>query len=205
MIYKINFAKNVIFCLKSFLFFFLIDKIEHIKGVKMATKKTATKTTSKAKLNIDFEEKNQSKKTKQSSKRAQKRVEKSLKKVGFTAIILAVLFLIVGAGAGWVVTKIICKNDCFEMIGMDEISIEIGSSYVDQGVKIVAFGKDESESVSVETNLTKNADGSYTSNEEGTFYMIYKSSCFKYGQLFKVEKIRLISFVEASEPGERLD
>ena len=49
----------------------------------MATKKTATKTTSKAKLNIDFDEKNQSTKTKKSSKRAQKRVEKSLKKVGW--------------------------------------------------------------------------------------------------------------------------
>lgn len=90
------------------------------------------------------------------------------------------------------------------MIGKDEISVEIGSSYYDQGVKIISFGKDQQESVEIETNLTKNADGSYTSNEEGTFYIKYKSNSFKYGKLFKVERIRLISFVEASEPGEMI-
>ena len=59
--------------------------------------------------------------------------------------------------------------------------------------------------LSVFVGCSKVGSNMFTSNEEGTFYMIYKSSCFKYGQLFKVEKIRLISFVEASEPGERLD
>lgn len=168
----------------------------------MATKKTASKTSSKAKLNMDLFEESPSKSNKKSTKRTQKKVEKSIKKASPLAIVLAVLFLLLGAGAGFLTCKVICKNDCFDIVGMDEISIEIGSSYVDQGVKVVAFGKDEAASVSVETNLTKNADGSYTSNEEGTFYILYKSSCFKYGKLFKVEKIRLISFVEASEAEE---
>ena len=170
----------------------------------MATKKTASKTTQKAKLNFDFGLDEPPKQTKKSSKRTQNKVKKSVKKVGFVPIIFAVLFLAVGVGAGWLTTKIICKNDCFEMIGKDEISVEIGSSYYDQGVKIISFGKDQQQSIEIETNLTKNADGSYTSNEEGTFYIKYKSNSFKYGKLFKVERIRLISFVEASEPGEMI-
>lgn len=169
----------------------------------MATKKTATKTSQRAKLNIETSSSRQT--SKKSSKKVEKQVKKSVKKVGFAGLVLALLFLLVGAGCGWFVTKTICKNDCFELIGMDEISIEIGSSYQDQGVNVVAFGKDVSDSVSIETNLTKNPDGSYTSNEEGTYYIIYKSSSFKYGKLFKVEKIRLISFVEASEPSEKID
>ncbi len=196
----------------------------------MATRKTATKTTQKAKLNLGFGDNvdnlaSKSKKSRstssrgrksstsrstssniaQPSKRTQKKVEKAIKKASPVAIIVAILFLVVGLGAGWLATSIICKNDCFDIVGMDEISIEIGTNYVDQGVKIVAFGKDESASVSIETNLTKNADGSLTSNEEGTFYIKYKSDCFKYGKLFKVEKIRLVSFVLPSEPSEKID
>lgn len=203
----------------------------------MATRKTATKTTQKAKLNLGFGDnvENSASKYKKSSstssrggrksstsksttskrtvssniaqpsKRTQKKVEKTIKKASPVAIIVAILFLVVGLGAGWLTTSIICKNDCFNIVGMDEISIEIGTDYVDQGVKIVAFGKDESASVSIETNLTKNADGSLTSSEEGTFYIKYKSNCFKYGKLFKVEKIRLVSFVLPSEPSEKID
>ena len=170
----------------------------------MATKKTASKTSSKAKLNINFDEQVTTNSKRKPTKRTQKKVEKSIKKVGFSALVFALLFLIIGAGAGWFATKMICKNDCFEIVGMDEISIEIGTNYVDQGVKIIAFGKDEKDSVSIETNLTKNVDGSLTSPEEGTFYIKYKSDCFKYGKLFKVEKIRLISFVEPSEPSETI-
>lgn len=202
----------------------------------MATRKTATKTTQKAKLNFGFGDnvENSASKSKKSSatsskgrktstsrsttssrtassniaqpsKRTQKKVEKTIKKASPVAIIVAILFLVVGLGAGWLTTSIICKNDCFDIVGMDEISIEIGTNYVDQGVKIVAFGKDESASVSIETDLTKNADGSLTSDEEGTFYIKYKSDCFKYGKLFKVEKIRLVSFVLPSEPSEKID
>lgn len=202
----------------------------------MATRKTATKTTQKAKLNFGFGDnvENSASKSKKSSatsskgrktstsrsttssrtassniaqpsKRTQKKVEKTIKKASPVAIIVAILFLVVGLGAGWLTTSIICKNDCFDIVGMDEISIEIGTNYVDQGVKIVAFGKDESASISIETDLTKNADGSLTSNEEGTFYIKYKSDCFKYGKLFKVEKIRLVSFVLPSEPSEKID
>lgn len=201
----------------------------------MATRKTATKTTQKAKLNLGFGEnqkisatgtkkssstaargrqsstrKTTANKTSNTnfaipSKQTQKKVEKTIKKFSPVAIVVAILFLVVGLGAGWFATSIICKNDCFDIVGMDEISIEIGTNYVDQGVKIVAFGKDQTDSVSIETNLTQNDDGSLTSSEEGTFYIKYKSNCLKYGKLFKVEKIRLVSFVLPSEASEKID
>ena len=60
----------------------------------------------------------------------------------------------------------------------------------------------DSKNVIIETNLIKNPDGTYTSNEEGTYYIAYTVNNFKYGTLFKIQKIRLITFVEATEEGE---
>lgn len=161
----------------------------------MPTKRTASKVTSKAKLNIDLgEDESPKRKGGRTSKRMQKKAVKTIKKFKPMAIILAVLFLAIGVGGGWFATKMICKSDCFTLIGNDELAMEVDAPYYDQGVKIIAFGKDVKDSVEIDTNLTKNTDGSYTSHEEGTFYIRYKSTCFKYGKLFKVEKVRLITF-----------
>lgn len=158
----------------------------------MATKKTATKTSKKAESGISFNV----------SKRSQKSGRKIVKNLGAKVLLFAFIFVLcgafIGAGAWWVV----CRNDCFEIVGNDNLSCEIGSTYDDEGVKIVAFGKDEQASVSIDTNLIIDSDGKYKANEEGTYYIKYTSSCFKYGKFFKVEKVRLITFVEASEGGE---
>ena len=156
----------------------------------MATRKTATKTTKKASLNINI---------KSPSKTKTKKVIRKIKKISPTALIISFLLLIGGACGGWFGTQFITKNDCFTLIGKDEITKVVGQSYVDQGVNVISFGKDLKDKVKVETNLTKNQDGTYTSNEVGTFYMIYTVDSIKYGTIFKVQKIRLITFVEESE------
>ena len=156
----------------------------------MATKKTASKTTKKASLNIDI---------KSPSKTKAKKVARKLKKLSPTALVVSLFLLIGGACGGWFGTQFITKNDCFTLIGKDEITKVVGQSYVDQGVNVVSFGKDLKDKVKVETNLTKNQDGTYTSDEVGTFYMIYTVDSIKYGTIFKIQKIRLITFVEESE------
>ena len=158
----------------------------------MATRKTASKTSSKAKLNLDV---NVSKKT-------SKNVNKNLKKASPKALILAVCLLIIGALGGFFTCKMLTKNDTFEIIGKDEITLSLGENYIDEGVKVIAFGKDDTSKVSISTNLKKNGDGSYTAEEIGTYYITYTVDNLKYGSIFKIQKIRLISFVEPAEEDE---
>ncbi|MFQ6752361.1 MAG: hypothetical protein ACLRFL_02200 [Clostridia bacterium] len=160
----------------------------------MAIRKTASKTVKKAELDIDI--------NKKSSKKTSKKVTKTIKKLSPAVIFMAVILLAVGAVGGYFGFSFLIKDDCFEILGKDEITLFIGDPYEDDGCKVIAFGRDESDKLKMETNLTKNNDGTYTSNEEGTFYMVYTVDNLKYGTLFKIQKIRLISFVEPSEPDE---
>ena len=144
----------------------------------MATRKNATKTSSRAKSGLG--EVNLSKKDKN-------QIKKTAKKAGAKAWLLAFVFLILGVGIGAGAWAIVCRN---------------GEKYEDEGVKIVAFGVDVSQDFSIETNLKIDEEGRFYSDEVGTFYIKYSTTNFKYGVLFKVDKIRLVSFVEPSEGGE---
>ena len=105
----------------------------------------------------------------------------------------------IGGGIWWVV----CRNDCFAIIGNDEIELTLDEKYEDFGVKVVAFGKRlKADEIAIETNLKVDINGRFYSDEVGTFYIKYSTSNFKYGKLFKVEKVRLITFVEPSEGGD---
>ena len=160
----------------------------------MATRKNAKKTTKKVDIS-GLSEFKVSAKTKQKAERTIKRT--SLRMIAFAFLALFVGFVL-GAGAWWFV----CRNDCFEIVGQAEITLTVAEKYGDEGVEIVAFGNEESGSVTIETNMKRDDEGNFYSDEVGTFYIKYKSNCFKYGTLFKVQKVRLITFVEASEGGE---
>lgn len=159
----------------------------------MATRKNATKTSSRAKSGLG--EVNLSKKDKN-------QIKKTAKKAGAKAWLLAFVFLILGVGLGAGAWAIVCRNDCFETVGAEEVCLTLGEKYEDEGVKIVAFGVDASQDFSIETNLKIDEEGRFYSDEVGTFYIKYSTTNFKYGVLFKVDKIRLVSFVEPSEGGE---
>ena len=162
----------------------------------MATRKTASKTSKKATADFNWDV------GVKPSKRTSKKVNKQLKKVSAGALVMAVLLLVVGAVGGYFGVKVLTKNDCFVLNGKDEITLQIGESYTDEGAKVIAFGKDEANKIQIETNLVKNNDGTYSTDEVGTYYMVYTVDNFKYGTLFKIKKIRLITFVEATEQEE---
>ena len=157
--------------------------------------KSVGKTSKKATVNFNWDVKKPNKKT-------SKKAEKAIKKLGAGAMLGAVLLLAIGAVGGYFGFKVLTKKDCFTINGTDEITMQLGENYTDQGVKIISFGKDVSKDIEIETNLKENEDGTYYAEEEGTYYIIYKSKNFKYGSLFKVQKIRLITYVEATEPEE---
>ncbi len=161
----------------------------------MAVRKKSTKTSKRAESSISLSDIEVSSKTKRSAK-------STLKNAGAKTLFIVALFLVLGVAVGLGAWWFVCKDDCFQLIGNDEIVLTLDEKYVDEGVKIVAFGKDESSNVVIETNLEVDENGNFYSDEVGTFYITYKSECFKYGTLFKVQKVRLITFVEISEGGE---
>lgn len=160
----------------------------------MATRKNASKVSSKASLNINLDEK--------ATNKSLKSAGKEVKKMGAGSIILVIVLLIVGIAGGVLVSYFLTRNDCFEIIGQEELTLTLDETYTDEGVNVISFNKDVSDKVKIDTNLTKNPDGTYSADEVGTYYIIYTVDDFKYGTIFNVQKIRLITFVETSEGGE---
>ena len=156
----------------------------------MATRKNASKKTSRAKFNFNIDE--------DDIKKSKKSGSKLTKSLG----ILAVVFLIIGVGLGIGTGFYLCRNDCFEIIGSDELTLTIGENYYDEGCKVISFGRDISDEVEIETDLIINPDGSLTGDDTKTYYILYKSNDIKYGKVFTVTKIRLITFVEEPEQDE---
>lgn len=159
----------------------------------MAGKKTASKVSKRAELNINT--------TSNNNKRNNRKAKSAVKKLSIkTLCVTLCLFLLAGvAGVG--VSFFLTRNDCFEIIGNDEITLMLTERYVDEGVNVVAFGVDDRDKVSIETDM-KQDDKGYYAEEEGTYYIIYTVDNLKYGKLFKVQKIRLITFVEPTEESE---
>lgn len=83
---------------------------------------------------------------------ANKKVKKNkiikLKISKTTKIVCLFLFIFSFLG-GILTTYILTKNDKFEIIGPTEIVLNVGEEYVEQGVKIIAFGKDISSKVKI--------------------------------------------------------
>lgn len=159
----------------------------------MAKKKTAVKTTKKA--NLDLEGLKSSK----ISTKTKKSANKVAKTVGAKVLLFGLVFLFVGlffgAGTWWIV----CRNDCFELLGQEEVCLTVEERYQDEGAKIISFGKNIADEYFIDTNLEIDDNGNFFSDEVGTFFIKYYTKDFKYGKLFKIEKIRLITFVEVSE------
>ena len=156
----------------------------------MATRKTASKSSGKVGFNLEVNK---------PSKRTSKKVKKQMKKASPIAIIVAVLLLVVGAVGGFFGIKVLTKNDCFEIIGKEYVTLYVEENYVDEGAKVIAFNKDDSSKVVVDTNLKKREDGSLYADEIGTYYITYNVNNLKYGSIFKVQKVRIIDVVDAGE------
>ena len=66
------------------------------------------------------------------------------------AFFLVILFLLLGALGGYFTLKFLTKEDCFLVLGEQTIYLDLGESFVDDGVKIIAFGEDISSDVKIE-------------------------------------------------------
>jgi hypothetical protein len=134
-------------------------------------------------------------KAKAKAKRKVKSKAKSkAKRVHPLTWVIAVLALLIGVGAGIGAYTFISRDDCFKLKGDADYVVPVGAdiTYVDEGVKIISFGKDVSSEVEVKTNLKKIGDGKYAvdASEPAEYYMIYTVDDAKYG---KVQRVRTIT------------
>ncbi len=110
-------------------------------------------------------------------------------------IITFILSLALGVGACFFLNR----NDEFEMLGEEYVTLEIGEGYADEGVKIVEFGRDISDKAQVETSMRYENGKYYAEGEETAYYISYTVNTLKFGKIYPVKKIRIVTFVEPTE------
>ena len=108
---------------------------------------------------------------------AQKAAEKAVKKSHPATLILAVLFLLIGAVAGVIVAREITKNDTFVLLGEKQVELENGASYTEAGVSIISFGRDISEKV----QLGGDYESMGQTPAEGVYLIVYTVDDFRWG------------------------
>ena len=130
-----------------------------------------------------------------SAGKAVKAVKRGNGKTVAAVFIAFIIALIIGVGACF----FLGRNDSFEILGKEYVVLETGEGYVDEGVKIVEFGIDVSDKAKIKTDM-KLVDGKYYASGDGCFYYIeYTVDTVKFGKIYPVKKIRLVSFVEPTE------
>lgn len=128
-------------------------------------------------------------------------VKKAVKRSGAKTLAVIFICFIVGAAIGAGVCWFLGKNDKFEMLGEEHIYIAVGEVYADEGVTIKEFGIDLSKRAVCESDL-KNDGGGFYAESAGDYYISYTVKSVKFGFIYPVRKIRLVSVIGASEGGE---
>ena len=123
--------------------------------------------------------KNYSKTTIKQSNKTAKKVNRELSKFTTTTKVLCIFLFVLAVFGGVFTTYYLTKNDTFSLIGGTEITLRVGDEYIEQGAKIIAFGKDISNEVvitgTVNTNVADDYVLKYTVNNfRFRNYTLYK-------------------------------
>ena len=123
-----------------------------------------------------------------------RKVKRKVKRLHPLPFVICFLALALGIGAGIGAYTFISRDDCFVINGEKNYEVSVGTefTYVDEGAKVIAFGRDVSDKVKVETNLTEVSEGKYTADttKTGEYYIIYTVDSAKYGE---VQRVRVIT------------
>jgi len=101
-------------------------------------------------------------------------------------IIFFLVGVLFGVGASFFVTR----NDCFIMNGSKNILLDVNDTYVDQGVKVIAFGKDVSSDVEIIIYDENDEEVSLIdTSKEGEFTIIYTIDTFKWSEYKLIRRV----------------
>ena len=120
-----------------------------------------------------------------SQNKVDKQVETVVKSTHWVTLLCVIMFLIIGIVAGFFTYKVITKEDKFQLIGDKEITINVGDTYEEKGITIIAFGKDISDKVVI--------TGTVDTTTEGTYNIVYTVDNFKYKDVKRIRTINVVS------------
>lgn len=139
-------------------------------------------------------------------RRAKKSAKKAIRKTHPATLLTAVLCLVLGIAAGVFFALYVSKNDRFSLVGESSYSVSMGApfTYREEGVEAVAFGRDVSDRVRVETTLEKDAAGNYVipTDKAGVYTITYTADCFKFGEKSPNGEVKRIRTFTVSITGE---
>ncbi|MBQ3048001.1 MAG: DUF5011 domain-containing protein [Clostridia bacterium] len=135
---------------------------------------------------------------------SKKAAEKAIKKLPKKSKIAIALFFLIGAVIAYFGASFICKNDCFEIYGKKSIVIEVNTTYTDDGAKMIAFGQDASQKLTIEVykdSQKLNGLEDIDTSLPGTYQIVYKSNSIRFKD---VQLIRTVTITEVNpeEPPE---
>ena len=137
------------------------------------------------------------------NKKTQKIVKKELKKMPSSLKIVAALVFIFASVGAFLTSYMMQKNDCFELIGDQVVTMYIGGSYqepeVKEAIKCISFGMDATSSVYINEEETT-YDPNTSVNNEGTYYIVYQTTNFKYSSITRIRTI-IVNVVDENEDG----
>lgn len=175
------------------------------KGI--SGKPSASKTTKRVKANNIFagQEKSSAKKS-SAAKTAVSAIAavgavRAVKKAGGKTILTAFICFILALALGAGICFFLGRNDKFDLLGEDHIYLQINEKYSDSGVDIREFGLNFSNKAVIETDLETDSDGNYYAENSGDYYISYTVKSLKFGLVYPVRKIRLVSVIGESEGG----
>ena len=130
--------------------------------------------------------------------KAKRKAKSKAKKISVFSYVIWAIALILGIAIGALACAFVCRNDCFELNGKKEYTIDVGEEgsstiYKDKGVKIVSMGKDISKKVKTSTNLKEVGDGEYLidTSKEGSYYIIYSVDDARFGEVKRIRTFKV--------------
>lgn len=102
-------------------------------------------------------------------------VSKAVKKSHKGVLLLALLFLVIGAAAGAAVSWFMTKDDRFVLNGEKEITLAVGEVYEEQGAEVISFGRDISENVVISGDTVDETT-------EGVYQIVYSVEDLRWGE-----------------------